>query len=113
LLVLVSALVTGRYQRVRESVLLRTLGASRGQILKILVVEYFALGFLAALTGILLATIAAWALAVFVFKVSFAVAVPPLLIALAVVPAITVITGLLISRGVLNHPPLAILRSEA
>jgi len=45
LLVLVSALVTGRYQRVRESVLLRTLGASRGQILKILVVEYFALGF--------------------------------------------------------------------
>jgi putative ABC transport system permease protein len=113
LLVLVSALVTGRYQRVRESVLLRTLGASRGQILKILVVEYFALVFLAALTGILLATIAAWALAVFVFKVSFAVAVPPLLIALAVVPAITVITGLLISRGVLNHPPLAILRSEA
>jgi putative ABC transport system permease protein len=113
LLVLVSALVTGRYQRVRESVLLRTLGASRGQILKILVVEYFALGCLAALTGILLATLAAWALAVFVFKVSFAIAVLPLLIALLVVPAITVITGLLISRGVLNHPPLAILRSEA
>jgi hypothetical protein len=44
--------------------------------------------------------------------VSFAVAMPPLLIALLVVPAITVITGLLISRGVLNHPPLAILRSE-
>jgi putative ABC transport system permease protein len=112
LLVLVSALVTGRYQRVRESVLLRTLGASRGQILKILVVEYFALGFLAALTGILLAILAAWALAAFVFKVSFAVAVLPLLIALLGVPAITVVTGLLISRGILNHPPLAILRAE-
>lgn len=112
LLVLVSALVTGRYQRVRESVLLRTLGASRGQILKILVVEYFALGFLAALTGILLAIFAAWALTVLVFKVSFTVAVVPLLIALLGVPAITVITGLLISRGILNHPPLAILRAE-
>jgi putative ABC transport system permease protein len=112
LLVLVSALVTGRYQRIRESVLLRTLGASRGQILKILVVEYFALGFLAALTGILLAVIAAWALAALVFKVTFAVAVLPLVIALVVVPAITVITGLLISRGILNHPPLAILRAE-
>ncbi len=112
LLVLVGALVTGRYQRVRESVLLRTLGASRGQILKILVVEYFALGFLSALTGILLAILAAWALSALVFKVSFAIAWIPLIIALLGVPAITVITGLLISRGILNHPPLAILRSE-
>jgi len=112
LLVLVGALVTGRYQRVRESVLLRTLGASRGQILKILVVEYFALGLLSALTGMLLAILAAWALSALVFKVSFAVAWLPLLIALLGVPAITVITGLLISRGILNHPPLAILRSE-
>jgi putative ABC transport system permease protein len=112
LLVLVGALVTGRYQRLRESVLLRTLGASRGQILKILMVEYFALGFLSALTGILLAILAAWALSALVFKVSFAVAWIPLAIALLGVPAITVITGLLISRGILNHPPLAILRSE-
>lgn len=113
LLVLVGALVTGRYQRVRESVLLRTLGASRGQILKILVVEYFALGLLSALTGILLAVLAAWTLSALVFKVPFAVAWIPLIIALLGVPAITVITGLLISRGILNHPPLAILRSEA
>lgn len=112
MLVLVSALITGRYQRIQESVLLRTLGASRGQILQILVVEYLSLGLLAALTGILLAVLAAWALAVFVFKISFAVAVLPLLTALLVVPAITVITGLLISRGILNHPPLAILRAE-
>ncbi len=112
LLVLVGALVTGRYQRVRESVLLRTLGASRGQILKILVVEYFALGLLSALTGILLAILAAWALSALVFKVAFAVAWIPLAIALLGVPAITVVTGLLISRGILNHPPLAVLRSE-
>jgi putative ABC transport system permease protein len=112
LLVLVGALVTGRYQRVRESVLLRTLGASRGQILKILVVEYFALGLLSALTGILLAILAAWALAALVFKVPFAVAWIPLAIALFGVPTVTVFTGLLISRGILNHPPLAILRSE-
>ena len=112
LLVLVGALVTGRYQRVRESVLLRTLGASRGQILKILVVEYFALGFLSALTGILLAILAAWALAALVFKVTFVVAWLALAAALVTVPAITVVTGLLISRGILNHPPLAVLRAE-
>jgi putative ABC transport system permease protein len=112
LIVLVSALVTGRYQRLQESVLLRTLGASRGQILKILLVEYFSLGFLGALTGIVLAVLAAWALAAFVFKVPFAVAALPLLIAQLAVPVITVVTGLLISRGLLKHPPLAVLRAE-
>jgi len=113
LLVLVGALVTGRYQRIQESILLRTLGASRGQIFRVLLVEYLALGLLSALTGVLLATAAAWALSVFVFKASFALPLAPLFVALLAVPALTVVTGLLMSRGVLDHPPLAILRAEA
>jgi len=112
LLVLVSTLVTGRYQRLRESVLLRTLGASRRQILNILLVEYLTLGILGASTGLLLAIGAAWALATFVFKIPFALAAGPLLAALTAVPLVTVATGLLISRGVLNHPPLAVLRTD-
>ena len=110
LLVLVGALLTGRYQRIQESILLRTLGASRRQILRILFVEYLALGVLSALTGVLLALAAAWALCQFVFKVHFAPEFLPLLIALAAVPGLTVLTGLLMSRGVLKQPPLAILR---
>jgi putative ABC transport system permease protein len=113
LLVLAGALLTGRYQRIQESILLRTLGASRQQILRILLVEYFSLGVLAALTGILLAVAAAWALCEFVFKVHFDVAIVPLLAALVVVPGLTMFTGMLMSRGVLNEPPLAILRSAA
>ncbi len=112
LLVLVGALLTGRYQRIRESVLLRTLGASRGQILKILFVEYLALGLLAALTGIFLAVIGAGALARFVFHVRFAPQATPLIVAALAVPGLTVLTGMLMSRGVLNHPPLSIIRSE-
>jgi len=108
----VGALVTGRYQRIQESILLRTLGASRQQVFRVLLVEYLALGLLAALTGILLATAAAWALSAFVFKVTFVPPLSPLVIALLFVPALTVITGFLMSRGVLNHPPLAILRAE-
>ncbi len=113
LLVLVGALVTGRFQRIQESILLRTLGASRQQIFRVLFVEYAALGLLAALTGGLLATGAAWAISVFVFRASFAPTVMPLVVALIAVPALTVMTGFLMSRGVMNHPPLAILRSEA
>jgi putative ABC transport system permease protein len=113
LLVLVGALMTGRFQRIQESILLRTLGASRRQIFRILFVEYAALGLLAALTGGLLATGAAWAISVFVFKANFAPTVMPLLLALVAVPALTVVTGFLMSRGVMNHPPLAVLRAEA
>jgi putative ABC transport system permease protein len=112
LLVLVSALAAGRYQRIQESVLLRTLGAARAQILKILLAEYFALGFLAALTGILLAVIAAWVLLRFVFHVPFTLAWESILIPLALVPGITVTVGFLMSLGILNRSPLSILRIE-
>ncbi|MDB6020916.1 MAG: permease [Pedosphaera sp.] len=113
LLVLVGALLTGRYQRIQESILLRTLGASRKQILRILFVEYFSLGLLAALTGILLAVVAAWALCHFVFHIHFALEMLPLVIALVSVSGLTVFTGLLMSRGILNQPPLAILRGAS
>ena len=112
LVVLVGAILTGRYQRVRESILLRTLGASRKQVLRILLVEYAALGFLAALTGAMLSVGAAWALSVFVFDVRFAPPVWPILVALTALPALTVWTGLLMSRGILSRPPLEILRAN-
>ena len=100
-------------QRLQESILLRTLGAARGQILRILFAEYLALGLLAALTGVLLAGLGAWGLSAWVFKVPFA---PPLaapLFALVVVPGLTVAMGLCTSRSQLNRPPLAVLRATA
>jgi putative ABC transport system permease protein len=112
LLVLIGALATGRFQRVQESILLRTLGASRRQVFLVLLVEYLALGLLAAVAGVLLATAAAWSLSAFVFQAKFVLSLWPLLLALIAAPALTVIAGFLMSRGVLNHPPLSILRAE-
>ncbi|MEX1115314.1 MAG: FtsX-like permease family protein, partial [Akkermansiaceae bacterium] len=108
--ILIGTLLNGRDVRLRESVLLRTLGASAGQVRMILVIEYAALGFLAALTGVLLAVAANAALAVFVFKASPLPDVALLLVAFAAVTGISVIGGLALSRGVCNHPPLEILR---
>ena len=71
LIVLGSTIWSGRYQRLKESVLLRTLGASRWQIWKILCAEYLFLGLLASATGIVLALVASWALAVFTFKLAY------------------------------------------
>lgn len=111
-LVLISAVVTSRVQRLRESVLLRTLGATRRQIRQILVIEYLFLGGFAALTGVVLAVPAAWALARFLFGAPFVLTGLPLLLTLVAVIALTVLTGLLGSRGVTTHPPLAVLRQE-
>jgi putative ABC transport system permease protein len=112
IVVLASAIWSGRYQRVKESILLRTLGASRAQLWKIMCAEYFILGLLASVTGIVLAVAASWGLAHFVFKLSYAPSIAALFVSAIAVTALTVAVGLLTSRGVGSAPPLAILRSE-
>ena len=108
--ILIGTLLNGRDVRLRESVLLRTLGASARQVRMILVVEYATLGFLSALTGVLLAVAGNAALAVFVFKASPVPDFGLLGIAFILVTGVSIIGGLGLSRGVCNHPPLEILR---
>jgi putative ABC transport system permease protein len=112
-IVLASTIWSGRYQRLQESILLRTLGASRVQIWKILCAEYFLLGLFASVTGIVLAVGASWGLAKFVFKLAYTPSVWPLFVAAGAVSFLTVAVGLMASRGVGSAPPLEILRAEA
>jgi putative ABC transport system permease protein len=113
IIVLASTIWSGRYQRLQESILLRTLGASRMQIWKILCAEYFLLGLFASATGIVLALGASWGLAKFIFKLDYAPSVLPLFVAAGSVSLLTVAIGLVASRGVGSAPPLEILRAEA
>jgi putative ABC transport system permease protein len=112
-IVLAGAVLTGRFQRIRETVLLRTLGASRGQIAAIQLVEYGVLGVLAALTGGGLAFGASALLAIFVFETPVVLPLGYLGAAVAGVTLVTLATGLLANRGVATHPPLAVLREES
>jgi putative ABC transport system permease protein len=112
LIVLAGAVVVSRYQRAEESVLLKTLGASKHTVLLIMTVEYLFLGVFAAATGILLALAAAWSLSYFVFEGPFVVAPWALLLAFAVVIALTIGIGLFNSRGLYDKPPLDVLRAE-
>ncbi len=112
ILVLISSVVISKYQRIRESVLLRTLGASRRQILMINAAEYFLLGTLATFTGILLSFVGTWLIARFSFNIPFSPnLLPPFLVFLSIT-ALTVFIGLFNSRDVLNKPPLEVLRAE-
>jgi putative ABC transport system permease protein len=111
-LVLAGAVLTGRFQRIRETVLLRTLGASGRQLVQIQLIEYAVLGALGALVGGGLAYGANAALAVWVFKAPIIMPVAPLAIAVGIVTVLTVTTGLLAGRGITRHPPLEVLRQE-
>ena len=112
LIVLTGSVMAGRYQRMRENVLLRTLGASRCQVGWIEVSEYFLLGLFAAVAGAVLAWFASWAIGHFVFELRNLPSILPLVVACLVVPAATVTVGWATGMRFLNHPPLAVLREE-
>lgn len=112
-IVLLSAVMSSKGQRLRESVLLRTMGANRRQILTITALEYLFLGVLASAAGIILALAASWAVAAFSLNATFAPDVLPLIAFFMAIPLLVMVTGIYSSRSVLNHPPLEILRKEA
>lgn len=112
LLVLISSVVLSKYQRIKESVLLRTLGANRNQIIRINGYEYFMLGTLSTLTGILLSFGISWLLAEFEFEIPFTPRLLPPLLVFVSITALTVIIGMLNSREVIAKPPLEVLRRE-
>jgi putative ABC transport system permease protein len=110
-IVLISAVLTSKTQRLQESVLLRTLGASRKQILAITALEYLFLGILAAGAGIILALAGSWALAEYSFETTFNPPWWPIILLLVIICLIVVLTGVFSSRKVLNHPPLEVLNN--
>ncbi len=112
LLILVGSVIISRYQRVKESVLLRTIGGTRKQILTIYFVEYFILGSLASLSGILLALLACWLLAMYSFKMVFIPGILPIFMIYIVITGLTVLIGMLNSAGILSKSPLEVLRME-
>lgn len=110
ILVLISSLIISKYQRMRESILLRTLGADSGLVSKINTLEYFFLGSLASLSGILLSFLATWLLSEFVFELPFRGAYKEALIVYLAITALTILLGWLNGRKIVKMPPMEILR---
>lgn len=111
LIVLVGVIASSRYQRLEESVLLKTLGASRRQVAAIMALEYLFLGAFAAAAGVILSLGGVWALSRYLFEIGFAPNYLPVLLAFAAVSLLTVAVGMVSSRGVHTSPPLEVLRS--
>ena len=112
IIVLISSLMLSKYQRIRESVLLRTIGAQGKQILAINATEYAILGSLSALTGIVIAIIGSYLIATQQMELEFNLDWLPIILIFILIVSMTVIIGLYNSKDVIRHPPLEVLRKE-
>ena len=111
-IVLIGSVRNSKYQRIKESVLLRTLGAKSKQILHITALEYIYLGVLGSLTGILLSLVGSQFLATLLFKEPFTPSGIPFLVFLPSITILVVVIGLSNIKTVLQSPPLEVLRKE-
>ncbi|MDT7848549.1 FtsX-like permease family protein [Methylophilus sp. VKM B-3414] len=111
LAVLYAALMATREERVRESTLMRVLGASRKQVVLAMLVEFLCIGLLASIVATIFTNIAAYALATRVLEMDYQfnawLTMQALLAAMVLVP----LSAWLVARHQFNQPPRALLQS--
>jgi putative ABC transport system permease protein len=113
LAVLASAVLGSRAQRMRESILLRTLGAPRNQIVAVIAAEYVLLGTISGAAGTALGLGATWGLSIYFFGTPAAISFAPVLVILGIVVAATVLAGAIGCWGIFQRSALDALRAEA
>jgi putative ABC transport system permease protein len=109
--ILASSIAGTKYRRIREVVVLKTLGATRARIATIFSIEFVVLGLVAGIVGIFFANVV-------VAGLLRALGVPRVVEwgwsfgGLAATAALTVVTGWVASHRILGQKPLEVLREE-
>lgn len=111
-LVLIGTVRNSKYQRLKDTVLLRTLGASSRQIGIITITEYFVLGLTGSAIGVILGTILTNLLGVFVFEIDIFIPFIPALIILFSTGLLVTIIGYLSNRSVLKTKLIEVIRGN-
>jgi putative ABC transport system permease protein len=111
-IILASSIAGSRLRRVREVVILKTLGATRGKVAAIFSVEFCILGLVAGVMGSLLAVAFTNVLMARVLDADFRFAWAPNFVAVAGSAVIAIAAGWMASFRILGQKPLEILRDE-
>lgn len=112
LVVMIAALTATRAQRLYESVILRTLGATRGVVARAFAVEYACLGAVAGVGGTALASALAWIVLELLLDTPWLLAPLPLAAGVAATIVVSVAVGFLATWRLLGQKPLPVLRRE-
>jgi putative ABC transport system permease protein len=111
-IVLAGTLAAGRRRRIYESVVFKVLGATRGRLALVFMVEY---GLLGLVTGVLAAgvgTLTAWAVIKFLMRIDWVFLPGTLAATLALCIAVTLAVGFLGTWRALGHAAAPFLRNE-
>jgi putative ABC transport system permease protein len=109
-LVLAGALAAGRMARIKDTVVLKTLGATRGQLFKAFLIEYGLLGFITAIFGLLAGGAAAYGIVTQVMRLPFAMDWNVTLFAIVTGLFVTIVLGLAGTWRILGQKPAPYLR---
>jgi putative ABC transport system permease protein len=110
ILVLAGALAAGRAARIKDAVILKTLGATRRQLLVAYLMEYGLLGAITAVFGLFAGTAASYGIVTQVMRLPFEMSWTVALVSLCVALFVTVILGLLGTWRILGQKPAPYLR---
>ena len=113
ILVLAGALSVGRQQREADAVVMKVLGARRGDVIAGFLVEYALMGAIAAVLASAIALFGAWAAATWLLEIDFAVPMVQLGLVALLVVAVTIVTGAATTWSAMSTAPAARLRMEA
>ncbi len=111
LMILASSIASTRFRRMREAVVLKTLGATRMRIVRIFSVEFSVLGLLAGSVGVVFANLLTRVL-LRRLDVGFHIEWVATLVALAGTAILATVTGWIASYRILGLRPLEVLREE-
>ena len=107
-----AALTATRAQRLYESVILRTLGATRGIVARAFAVEYACLGVTAGVGGTALASVLTWIVLRFLLDTPWRLAPMTLVTGVVLTTGLSVAVGFLTTWRLLGQKPLPVLRRE-
>jgi len=109
--ILASSVASTRFRRIREVVVLKTLGATRDHIAQVFSVEFIVLGLLAGFVGVVFANLL---VRVLLHRLDIASRVnwPAAIVAILATALLATITGWIASFRILSQKPLEVLREE-
>ena len=111
-LVLAGALAAGLSERLYDAVVLKTYGASRGQLIGAFIIEYASLGLAAVIFGLFVGSLASWFLARFILEMPWSFSALTAVLTALIAMAVTVIAGLSVTWSALSARPASYLRNE-
>ncbi len=111
-LIVVGSVAMTRFQRLYESAILKTLGATPRTITAMVALEYVGLGVLGGTVGALGALALSWAVSQYLFDMPWQPSPGTLVVGVLLTALVVGVVGILASLDVVRRRPLAVLRAE-